>query len=242
MLLPEILLLMAAVVVFAYVVKGVAGFAEGMTSMSLMLLFIDFKFALIVVFVIMIIADIYLAARFRKDIKWKAIRPMVVPSIFGVVLGAYFLSILAGSFLKSIFGMFVILFSLKILLENHRAMERKVKRGWNVLVGFLGGFLDTVFNSGGPPVVIYFQRLGFKKGAFRASCIMAFLVFDFSRLFAYASSGLLLPESLFSGLVLLPAMVFGSALGIKLHEKMDERAFRKTVAVLLLILGIRLLF
>lgn len=238
----EILLLMCLVVLFAYLVKGISGFAEGMIMMSLCLLFLDIKFVLPAVLVVMLSGDIYNSVRLKKDIEWKTIRLALLPAVAGVILGTILLSALDSALIKTVFGIFVSLFALTLLLSKNKETSNRISKWWAAAAGFAGGLIEALLGTGGPPVVIYLKSSGMKKAAFRATCTAFFLAFNLARLPAYLFAGILTIDTALAGIALIPAMVLGTALGMKAHNLFDEKLFAKCVAVLLLLIGLKMVF
>ncbi|MFH1234959.1 MAG: sulfite exporter TauE/SafE family protein [Candidatus Diapherotrites archaeon] len=238
----EIILLMCLVVLFAYLVKGISGFAEGMIMMSLCLLFLDIRFILPVLLVVMLAGDIYNSVRLRRDADWKTIRLALLPSIAGVILGTLLLSALDSALIKTAFGIFVSLFALTLLFTKSKVASSRISKWWALAAGFSGGLIEALLGTGGPPVVIYLNRAGLKKAAFRATCTAFFLAFNLARLPAYLFAGILTVETALVGIALIPAMVFGTAIGMKAHGFFDEKMFAKCVAVLLLLAGLKMVF
>jgi len=88
----ELLALMALIVLFAYFVKGIMGFSEGMILMSFSLLLVDIKFALPIALVIMLSGGLYGIFRLWKNVELDIMKLVLVPSIIGVFFGALILS------------------------------------------------------------------------------------------------------------------------------------------------------
>ena len=110
-----------------------------------------------------------------------------------------------------------------------------------MIAGFIGGFLDALMGTGGPPIVMYLSHINVKKAVFRATCTMSFFIFHISRLITYTYSGIINLEIIKMGLILVPAMILGSAVGIFIHSKIDDKLFKKIVSFILLIIGALLL-
>jgi len=239
----ETIILMSLIVVFAYSIKGITGFGEGLFSIPLLLLFLDLKFILPVYVVIQLVADVFLIYSFRKDIDMQIIKVILVASIIGVIVGVLFLKIADSVFLKSVFGVLVVIYSLKILIFNKKRKKKEVKKNriFGNAAGFIGGFIDAVFNTGGPPVIMYLNYVKLKKVAFRATCVTSFFVFHVTRLIMYSVNGLMEFEKIVIGLYLLPAMVIGSFIGMKVHLKINEKMFERVIGVVLLCVGVLLI-
>ncbi len=238
----ETLLLLSVFIIFAYIVKGVSGFGEGMVFITLSLLFLDIKFILPIAAVLMLAADLYLIYRTRMDVNRRALCIMAAPVVIGVLAGAYMLSVLDSAILETALGVFIFLFAVKMLVFDNGKAAGRIRKSLGTAAGFFGGLLDGVFGTGGPPVVMYLSHSGLGKAAFRATCIMTFFVYHVFRIFGYSYFGILTPETVQIGLLLIPGMILGSVVGMKIHPILDERVFRKLIGVLLLIVGMALIF
>ncbi len=60
------------------------------------------------------------------------------------------------------------------------------------------------------------------------------------RLFTYLTSGLFTEKSITMSILLIPAMVLGSIIGMNLHRRVNEDMFKKYTLILLFIVGISL--
>jgi uncharacterized membrane protein YfcA len=238
----DIVLLLSLFIAFAYVVKGVSGFGEGMVFITLSLLFLDIKFILPIAAVLMLAADLYMIYHTRRDINRRAFYIMAVPVIIGVMAGAYMLSVLDSAILETALGIFIILFAIKMLFFDNGRTARRIRKSLGTVAGFFGGLLDGLLGTGGPPIVMYLSYSGLTKAAFRATCIMTFFVYHIFRILGYSYFNILTTETVQIGLLLIPGMILGSIIGMKIHPKLNERMFRKLIAVMLLVIGIALIY
>lgn len=237
----EITLIMSLIVLIAYLVKGMTGFGEGLLIIPPLLLLFDIKYLLPITAVIMFLADLYLIYHFRKDFHKGSIFILLISAVVGVIIGTYLLNILDSNIIKILLAIFIILFSLRLLFFENTKKGKLFKKSLGVISGFLGGLIDAIFGTGGPPVIMYLSYIGMNKSAFRATCTITFLFYHTTRLIAYSYSGIMTLESIKIGLMLIPAMMVGSVIGMKLHFKIDEKIFKKIVGLILLIVGIVLL-
>jgi len=109
-------------------------------------------------------------------------------------------------------------------------------------VGLASGLLTGLFGTGGPPLVLYYQLSGIDKAAFRGNLMAIFLFMTLVRVPSYAGLGLITTERLWSGLLVLPAVLVGAWIGHRLQLQIDERTFRRLVSIALVALGGVLLF
>jgi uncharacterized membrane protein YfcA len=110
----------------------------------------------------------------------------------------------------------------------------------------LGGVAHGLFGAGGPMVVYFASRELTDKGRFRATLSALWIVLNLVLLANYASLGLLGGASAKVTLTLAPALLLALFVGERLHRRVDERAFRPMIYLLLLFagaaLGARVLF
>jgi uncharacterized membrane protein YfcA len=80
--------------------------------------------------------------------------PVSIGSILGVPLGyRYILFFHDRPLFKITLGAVILLVSLLSLSDNR--LRHRLKRGWGVLFGFIGGFIGGAFISGGPVIALY---------------------------------------------------------------------------------------
>lgn len=238
----ELILLMSLVVLFAFLIKGITGFGEGLIMVTILSLFLDLKYILPVTLIIVLTADLYLLFNFWKEIDKKSIFTIFITAIIGVILGTFFLKNLDEIILKKLLGIFVSLFSIKLLFfDKSKNTIQKKNTIFGVIAGFFGGFIDAIIGTGGPPIVMYLKYIKLKKGVFRATCVMTFFIFHIMRLITYIYSGIITPEVVKTSFMLVPAMLVGSIIGMKIHVKINENLFNKIIAGILLIISITLI-
>lgn len=238
----EIILLMSAIVVLGFIVRGMTGFGGTLIITPLALLFLDVKLAIPVILVISFLGNLYLVYHVRKDINKKIFLTFLIPSIVGIAIGTYLLKVLDSRLITILLAIFILIFSIKLFFsEKAKAIKRKIDRIKGNIAGFIAGSIDGFIGMGGPPIVMYFDYLGLKKHVFRATMVMIFIVFNISRLVTYTYSGLMSLEIIKTGIYLMPAMVIGTLIGMKMHFRLNEILFRKIVAVILLLIGVALL-
>jgi hypothetical protein len=237
-----ILSLMMGIVLVAFVAKGATGFGESLIIVPVFLLLLEFKTALPVALVTTAGADVYLLWHHHRDVHRKGLAVLVTAAVLGVVAGTLLLTRLDSGVLQQAFALFVLAFAVKLLVvAPARRAVREPRPGLATLSGGAGGLLDAVFGTGGPPLIMYLSWLGLPKSAFRATFVVLAFSLHTTRLVSYGAAGLLGRDVLLTGLALLPAMIGGALLGRRLHHRLDERLFQRLAAIVLLVIGVRLL-
>ncbi len=110
-------------------------------------------------------------------------------------------------------------------------------------IGVVGGLISTLFGGlAGPLYVTYFDSLRLAKGAFRVTVSTTLLMLSVVRSVGYFATGIFRAEDLvLVAAALLPAAL-GTLAGEWVHDRMEQRAFRRGVGVLLVLSGSGLLF
>ena len=230
------LMLYAAGVLFvAYLVRGVAGFGSGLISVPLLAL----SFPVTVVVPLVVFLD-YIGSASQglnnwKNIDWREQLPLIPFTLFGVGVGLFLLKAMSAPVIAKTLGVFVIIYAV------YQLLPLPVLQGPRFLVapfGFLGGFVGTLFGTGGPFYVIYFGLRQMERSIFRATFAVNFLIDGAIRLVAYASVGFFHTQVLLSLLAALPIVGTALFLGGRLQTGFSQNVFKQCISVLLLVSGI----
>lgn len=237
----EIIIIASLIVFIAHIIKGLTGFASSLIIVPLLSLFLDIKFVVPAMAVITLFSGLILFLMTKKHIQKDEFFLVLIFIIIGSFIGAQILANYSSVLLKKIFGIIIILFSLKMLLIADKKIIKKIKKYWGAIAGFIGGILGGMFDTNGPPIVIYLGHK-LKKQTFRATITAIFFIDVIWRNILYIWNGVATLESFKFALLLLPALIIGIFAGSKIHIKINEVLFKKAVAIILLITGILLIF
>ncbi len=134
--------------------------------------------------------------------------------------------------------LFVLLRGLRSLRGSPAAFRPVLWQG--TLFGAAGGFTSTLAHAAGPIITMYMlpQQLG--KGTYVASTVLYYWINNLIKLLPYFLLGMINTETLGAGMVLLPAVLGGTLLGLALHHRVGQRHFNGIVYALLTLAGIHL--
>jgi len=236
---PPVILLLSAILLVAYAFRGVTGFGSGLIAIPLLALFLPLTFVVPFVSVLDTFASLVHGWRHRRHTAWRELLPVLPATVFGVVLALYVFKHVDTNTLVHALGVFILLFAAYNLIgpEFHRRCSRK----WAALAGSLGGIISTLFGTGGPLYVIYYQMRGLPKSVFRSTVATAFLVEGGIRLSGYAVAGFYTRDILFWIGVSLPLLALGLYIGGHIHTSISQRQFQRAIGVLLIVSGVALL-
>ena len=96
-------------------------------------------------------------------------------------------------------------------------------------------------NAAGPIMIVYLLAMRLPKEAFVGTVAWYFLLINLFKVPFSAHLGLITPESLGFNLLLLPAILLGNLLGMRLLKRLPEKGFTLAVQLFALIGAVKLL-
>ena len=176
----------------------------------------------------------------RQHIAWKVILRAIPFAVLGVTFALFIIKSINTLILVKALGVFIILFAIYSLIAP--TLKKNDSLVWPVFAGFFGSLIGTLFGTGGPFYVFYFQLQQLDKTVFRATCAAVFLVDGLIRAVGFTLSGFYTSTVLLSIAYALPIMIFAMYVGNHLHTNISQRTFQKAIGVFLIFSGFALLF
>lgn len=229
----------AAVLVIAYLVRGIAGFGSGMIAVPLLTLAFPLSMAVPLVVFLDYVASAAQGVANRRDIRWREIFALLPFSLIGVACALFFLRNVDLLWLTRALGLFIIVFAIYTL--SGYTPKPGAARGWAALAGASGGLIGTLFGTGGPFYVTYFKVRDLDKQAFRATFAATFLMDGAARLVGYAAGGFLTGPFLLLLATALPLMAVSLYVGGHIHTAISQATFQRGISALLIVSGVLLL-
>lgn len=238
---PETWGWLAAILLFAYFIRGITGFGSGLIAVPLLAHFLPLQFVVPFILVTDFAASVTLAGAGRKHIAWGELKPLLPASAVGVLAGVFLLIRLPRESLLLGLGAFVMIFGLRNLLNLHG--EKPISRWWAVPAGLTGGTVGALFGTGGPPYVIYLSHRLKDKGLLRGTFSGLFILDGGFRILAFLATGLLLQQGMLAALLVgLPLMAAGLYLGHRVHLGISNPQMLRLIGILLLLSGASLVW
>lgn len=230
---------MAAVVLVAGFVKGSIGFGFPSLATPLLSLAVSVKTAVVVLILPNIVMDgIQFVRRGAPTATVRRFWPLLVSGAVGIVAGTRVLTLLSPGVATFVLGLFVLGF----VTLNVTGLAPEVPRAWEAwlspVAGLVAGVIGGVTNSPATALVLFFHGIGLEKHEFISSVAFTFFFYKLVQLGAVTWYGLL-PWSLFWISVGLTAVALvGFAIGLRVQDRLDQRAFNRAVLVFLACLGL----
>lgn len=244
---PEALMLAATMlaVFVAAAVSAVAGFAfSGLCGPLLHPLTADPARAVVIMAVSSLGIQLLMVWRLRRELELRRVLPSLAGGLATLPIGVHLLLHLPAGAYASALGACLLAYGCWMLLAPAPPpiSPRLVTPG-AVLAGAIGGVTGGLAAFPGAMVVIWYGLLGWPRTRQRAvfqPYILVMQVATLGLILAMAPGGSrLLGEAgpLPLGLVHLPPALLGATLGLRLFQRLSDRAFARTVNLLLIAAG-----
>ncbi|WP_282604573.1 sulfite exporter TauE/SafE family protein [Pelagibius sp. Alg239-R121] len=227
------------VLFLAYMVRGIAGFGSGLIAVPLLAQVFPVQEIVPLVVFLDYVGSASQGLRNRNSIAWREQLPLIPFSLLGVGAGVVLFALAKEAVLAQALGGFVIFYAIYQLLPLPALQGSRI---FAAPFGFLGGFVGTIFGTGGPFYVIYLGLRSLEKSAFRATFAINFLIDGAIRLGAYALFGFLQGGVLFGSIAALPIVALGLWAGGRIHTELSQKAYVRIISVVVFISGVALLF
>lgn len=229
-------LVLAATLLVAYVIFGIAGFGSALVASPVMALYIPVAKIVPLLALLDMCAAIVNVSRDGRNAQWAELKRLIPVMIIGSLVGAAILLKTRPDILLLALGIFVVLYALYSLsgLKPDRQFSLKA----SVPFGLVGGIFSALFGSGGFIYAIYLSGRIEKKEAFRMTQTTLIGMSTLTRVVIFTFAGVYLDiDLLLLALVLLPGMLMGITLGRHFTLKMSREQFMKLINVILLASG-----
>ena len=222
----------------AFFIKGLCGFANTLVFQSILSFGISNASISPVELAVGFPGNVILTWQNRKNLEPRVFLPLTALMLAGNIPGALMLSRIDGRIVKIIFGAAIILIALDMLRGQGR--PQKENKALTALVGIAAGILSGLFGVGAL-LAAYVSRITETGSAFKANISIVFLAENIFRFMLYRALGLINADTLLTALKLMPFMLVGLFAGIAVSRKIDDRAIKKLVLVLLIASGVMLI-
>jgi uncharacterized membrane protein YfcA len=164
---------------------------------------------------------------------WKLIPWMVVGILMGVFVGK---DLNEGIFRKIMAVIIVLTVVIMIVLEFRKTMPIPSNKLFVANMGLIAGFTTMLGNLAGAFSNIYFLAMRMPKNDFIGTAAWVFLVINLFKLpFQIFYWKNITTNTLYTDLLLLPALIIGFILGLKIVSTIKDDNYRKIVIALTLV-------
>lgn len=177
-------------------------------------------------------ADLIAVIYYRRSAQWKYIGKLLPYAIAGFFVAiwveryipaAQFRYLMAGCIFAGLVFMF---------WQERQGEKAMITRKWwySPTFGLTGGFTTMIGNAAGPVMAIYLLSMNLPKYAFVGTSAWFFLIVNYLKLpLQIVVWDNITWESVLVDVMVLPAIITGAVMGIKLVKKLPEKSYRKMI-------------
>jgi len=184
--------------------------------------------------VIFLYADVQATIILVKDVDWRLLGRLLVPTIIGIGVAVPVGRLLTGPVFEWVlFGIILVAYA-SLIAQRVSASRRNERRGSSSFVtltaGFLSGFTSMIGNLASIFIVIYFSDAGSRKEQFIATSVWFFFVVNLIKLpihiWVWRTLSL---EMVVRTLILIPIVTLGILAGRVLTSALKEETYWRFV-------------
>jgi|TARA_B110000879_G_scaffold90611_1_gene124519 uncharacterized membrane protein YfcA len=239
---PSIYLLILLVGAFtAALVQGATGFGSGLVLNAFWLHILEPSIAIpLNIFTCLLIsgAPIY---KLRKTLDFSKLKPFIIFGVIGIPFGMLLLTITDPRVFKASIGIFLVLYVLLMLISSNFSIKVNTDKSIDSFIGLISGLMGGFAALGGllPTIWVGLQKL--PKNTQRGTYEPFIFITSIVAVISFAVAGLYTIQMAYDLLKILPALIIGSWLGVKIYHVLDGEVFRRTILGLILAAGLVLL-
>jgi hypothetical protein len=226
-----IILILTLGIFVGFYVQTVVGFAGSLMALPILLLGMDLPNAIAYISIFYLFSSAFLITKEWHNIDKTIILKLAITSVIGVILGIVVLTFSKPIVLKKALGVFILIYVAYVSFGKKKV---ELNKGGIISFGVLAGFFSGVFSTGGPLYVMCIENTVREVKAFRATMIGVLGLVTITRVPALAVSGILNFNHLKMSLIVFPVFLFAQFLGKRTFKKIDEKAFKRFLMILLL--------
>ncbi|KGM44982.1 sulfite exporter TauE/SafE family protein [Neobacillus niacini] len=193
----------------------------------------------------LVVGDLFAVFFYRRSVVWKYLISLIPWVLIGIVIGYFVLNQINSDQLKPLIGIIVLaLIILHISRERFGEKFTKVlpKSLWFTLsMGILAGFTTMIGNAAGGVMAIYLLMKGLPKNEFVGTGAWFFMFVNLIKIPFYISLGLITIDSITFNMWLIPTILIGAFIGIKVVPLIPQKAFQTLILGFALIGALRLI-
>jgi hypothetical protein len=231
----------------AVIMVGISksGFGSGLSVLGvpLMAILIPPARAAAIMLPLLCVLDLFNVVHYRNRFDRTNLFIMLPAAMIGILIGAFTFRYLSDAHIRILLGIIAIIFVMNYFVYKQRERPKtEHDRVKGSLWGAVAGFTSFGVHAGALPVNVYLLPQQLDKTVFVATTVVFFTIVNYVKLVPYALLGQLNGDNLLTSLFLAPFVPLGFWLGIKLHDRVNERLFYILSYSFLFIAGVKLLY
>lgn len=217
------------------IIGTIGGFGSSIYFVAIGSLFFDFKLVLGITAFMHVFSNLAKLIMFYKQIDFKLILKIGIPSTLFVIAGAYLTSYISYIHFDLLLGIFLIAISIVFILFEKFSFEPNNLN--TITLGSISGFAAGIMGTGGAIRGLLLISMNLEKSILVATSAGIDMMVDLSRSVVYYSEGYFPNEMWIHLPFLILASFVGTYLGKLILEKIPQEKFKKYVLILIAVIG-----
>ncbi len=205
-----------------------------MMNVTIMAIVFGSKASTGIVLPLLCVADIIAVIYYHRHAQWNHFWKLIPWMAIGILVGVYVGKDMNEVLFRKIMAIIIITtVFIMVALEIRKNQVIPTNKFFVANMGLAAGFTTMLGNLAGAFSNIYFLAMRMPKNDFIGTASWVFLVINLFKLpFQVFFWKNITPESLYTDLFLLPSVLIGFWIGVKIVSKIKEDNYRKVVIVL----------
>jgi uncharacterized membrane protein YfcA len=193
---------------------------------------------------LLVLADVFAVIYYNRHTQWKYVFKVLPWMVIGIFIGVYVGKDLPESLFKT--GMAVIILITVFMMywwdrKKNKAVPKHI--AFSSSIGIIAGITTMVGNLAGAFSNIYFLAMRLPKNHFIGTAAWLFLIINIIKLpFHFFVWETISEETILLNMKLLPGILVGFLVGIKIIKFINEAFFRKMILVLTALGAVLIMF
>ena len=218
-------------------VQRVSGFGLGIFSMIFFPHFLSAQAGSAISCIHSSITSSYNAIRYRSHVRYKTALPMLCAALLTIPIAVRFASHVSADAFRGLLGGVLVAFSVYFLIFQKKIhMKPNLRNG--IFAGTLGGILNGLFATGGPPIVLYLSSAMTDKTVYFATIQFYFAFTNIYATIMRMVNGIITGEVLLYAGVGAISCLLGDWLGRIVFDKLDVEKLRRIIYIGMIISGV----
>ena len=223
-------------------VQRVSGFGLGIFTMLFLPYFMPSHAAAATISCLFSVGtSTYNAIRYRKNISYRIALPLLISAGICIPIAVYFSARVPKGIFEILLGVVLILLSVYFLFFNKKIHIRPTISS-GVIAGAIGGTLNGLFSTGGPPVVLYLSHATDNNAVYFATIQFYFCLTNIYATANRAINGIITPEIWVYAAIGFVGCMLGDFVGRFVFDKLDSDKLKTVIDIGMIISGVLMLF
>ncbi len=182
----------------------------------------------------LIVADLFAIAYYRQHADWKHLARLLPAAVVGVLIGYAAMTFVSDRALRPAIGTIVLMMiAVQVMWDLRHGGRIPIPRGswFSIVMGLAAGITTMMANAAGPVMAIYLLTMRLPKERYMGTSAWYFLIVNLVKVPLSLSLGLITAATVKVNALMVPLIVAGALLGVRLLRVLPQRAFRLVVQI-----------